>query len=456
MSGRFVAACLPSVKEQFDLTINKHPEIVSASAINAFLLRHCSRFLSSIGVSMDRKTPHRNHLAVRRYQKVFDTIVGTDYLRGTQFYLDNAGYQIQLAQLPTTHLNDYILEFHDFLVRNQGKYNFSFSLDIASGTDNSVFSSPREIFDFNLRSYSMAADLPENIRKNIFCILHFRGPHLYMIWQRLLFGEGLADSFVRFGTGGLAQTRGMAGMPVFSYAIPLARLILYARQRGLTSLPFHVLGESQPEDVLIHALVEKYVRATHGIDLMVTHDSSDIFQQNFKSRVVEIPDLMSRSVRKVAVHTARLGFKDNKPVSRGEAFYSAVNSALTPFGLGPFSSDSHPMYEGGKTSRMGYFFLLTPALWTYDLVNTWMEEKADELFPLIQAQQIDDFKRGFIAALMPFVPPTKAANLPCVADQLIAGLELLREPDLDRLERLVFQHLRADEYTTIRNTPIYF
>ncbi len=447
---------MPSVKDQFDLTLRSHGDIVSPPVINAFLMRHCSRFLSSIGVCMNKRTPLKNHLAVRRYQTTFDKIIGTDYLKGIQFYLDNAGFQVQLGQLPTLHLDQYILDFNDFLISNAGRYTFSFTLDLAPGTKSSVFSSPREIFDFNRTSYGMAANLPEAIRDKIFCILHFRGPHLYNIWQRLLFGEHLADSFMRFGTGGLAQTRGMAGMPVFSYAIPLARLVLYAKQRGLAALPFHVLGESQPEDVLIHALVERYVRFIHGIELTVTHDSSNILKQNFQSRLVEIPNPATRSMRKVTLHSGRMGFKDPGHPSRREEFYAVVNQALTPFGLGPFTNDSHPMYPEKETSRMGYFFLLTVALWSYDLINTWMDEKAEELFPLLAAQQYDDFKRGFVAALKPFVTPKKAVFLPAVADQLVAGLALLRDPDPDRLERLVSQHLSGDECDVIRRAPLYF
>jgi hypothetical protein len=247
----------------------------------------------------------------------------------------------------------------------------------------------------------------------------------------------------------------MAGMPVFSYAIPLARLLIYARQRGLVALPFHVLGESQPEDVLIHAIVERYVRETHGIDLTITHDSSNIFK-NVKSRVLEIPDVSMRTIRKVGLHSGRMGFKDPGHASRRTEFYNAANSALAPFGLGPFSNDTHPLYDGRKITRMGYFLPLTVGLWTYDLVNRWLDEDADRLYPALRAHQIGDFKRGFVAALTPFVNYRKQQGLPAVADQLVAGLELLRDPDHGTLERLVMRHLTEDEYPSIRAAAPYF
>ncbi len=456
MASRFVCACLPSVKGQFDPALEDNPDDLSSSAINAFLRQHCMRFLTSIGVSFNNASAGKNHLAVRRYQSVFDKIASTEYLRGLRLFVDNGGFQVQLGQLPTVQMDDYVRDFHDFLDANRDRYTYSFTLDLAPGTDNSVFATPREIFNYNLRSYRMATALPATVRDKIYCILHFRGPHLYMIWQRLLFGEGLADSFCRFATGGLAQTGGMDGIPVFSYAIPLARLILYARQRRLTALPFHILGESQPEDVLIHAVVERAVRHTHGIALNITHDSSNIFKQNLKSRVVEIPDASTRTIRKAGLHSGRMGFKDPGHASRRAEYYDVVNQALAPFELGPFAYDSHPIYEGKKTTPLGYFFLLAVAMWTYDLINTWMDEAAEGLFPVLQAGQVDDFKRGFVAALTPFLSPTKAAKLPAVADQLLAGLALLRDPDPGYLERLVAQSLRDDEYVTIQQAPLYF
>jgi len=456
MASRFVCACLPSVIDRVNPVLSDHPQDIAASAVNAFLRRHCSRFLSSIGVCMNKTKPDKNHLAVRRYQSAFDRIRGAEYLRDTELFIDNAGFQVQLGQLPTTHLDDYVQDFHEFLLHNHEDYDYSFTLDLAPGTDNSVFASPREIFDYNLRSYRMAAALPDAVREKISCILHFRGPHLYMAWQRLLFGERLADSFLRYATGGLAQTRGLAGMPVFSYAIPLARLVLYAKQRGLTALPFHVLGESQPEDVLIHALVEKFVQDKHGLAVTITHDSSNIFRQNMGARVAEIPDLAARAIRKVALHSGRMGFKDPGHASRRTEFYDAVNAALGQYGLGPFSNDTHPFYVGRQTTHFGYFALLIVALWTYDLTNDWMGEAAEDLYPLIRDGQVPEFKQRFVATLRPYLPPTKAANLPGLANQITAGLDLLANPDPDLLERLVKQHLRDDEAPVIRSAALYF
>lgn len=453
---RFCCASLGSLAVHTDLAISRHPDVVSEQAVNRFLLGNVPQLLTSVGEVMSQGAA-TNHLALWAFQRRFDSLMACEYLKDTTTYLDSGGYQVQRGFLRLEKIADYCTQYHEFLERNDERFGRAFTLDLAPGPNACTFDSARQIYDFNIESYGTAAALPETIREKLLCVAHFRGPQLYRMWRRLLFGDGFASSFGRFAVGGLAVLRGnKALMPCVPYAVPLTDILLHAKARGLTNVHFHVLGASEPHQTLAHCFVERHVKEVHGIELDITNDSTGVFARFAKGRVIWLPDTAARSLKDVSVASDHFFIVDPGRGSREERFYKAANEALLPTGMGPFDAVRHPVYDGRRTTTLGFFLGALLSLNGYARIDAWCDEAAEDLYPIYRSGDIPALKRGIRDVLVRLDGVNSAESAAGIGSAIAKALDLVGSLDRDRCTYLVDRHLALYEHPIFRQTPLPF
>jgi hypothetical protein len=154
-----------------------------------------------------------------------------------------------------------------------------------------MFDTFDDVYEKNLRSYQEASQLPEDVRKKMIYVHHFRTPKLSEIYTRLLRENNFYQYFNNFACGGIVSN--MASdlkIPCLVYILPLIPLIRETQNAGRDYLNFHILGGASYRDVLFYELFKEVVRRYHNIELKITYDSSGIFRQIFVARYIHAID----------------------------------------------------------------------------------------------------------------------------------------------------------------------
>jgi hypothetical protein len=442
--GSFVCAALPSIIQHVDSVIKYHPGYIDGESTNKFFLENCDKFLSSIGIAFGSKKQSISTKVLDRYQKIFDSFLEKDYLKNCEFIIDSAGFQIQTGQLKKEDTSPFIELYHTFLEKNYERFKYAFTLDIAPGATDSVYDSWEELEHYNRVSYTRSAMLPEEVRRKMLYIHHFRTPKINDIYKRLLFEEGLGDNFYNFATGGLVSfSKSSQKFPCVLYIVPLIHLLTRAKQRGLEKFRFHVLGASEFKDILFHKFVEYHIKKVHNIDVEITYDSSTLFKVLMLGRYIYVLD--DNKIWKMTLRENLLHNQWRQKGSIEEVWYNLLGNISRDYGFKILDSNSDPIYQDNIITRIMYTYGIFQTLQLFSLVDNLSVDMVKGLYELYESGQINVFDNKIESAMMDFNCGKVSKRIETRTVSIYNSLKALEELDLDYCDYLVNTYMAADE-----------
>lgn len=227
-------------------------------------------------------------------------------------YIDSGGFQCACGYIPKNQLKDFVDIYAQFLVNEIDNYDYAFSLDLPPS--DYLFDDWDEMYEFNKYSYyKLFVDLPENVRKKIILVKHFRTPSQLNVWHRLLEDENIIKGFNSnyWSIGGIvASSSGDQTIPYITYSIPISDIVEYSLKHNKTQVNLHILGGCAYRDLFYYSLVKKYIKIKTNIDFEFTYDSSGIIKQIILGRYIN-PITEDGLIQKIFFTSDKMDYKIN-------------------------------------------------------------------------------------------------------------------------------------------------
>jgi len=454
---RFYCASAPSFHQYIKSASDIYPGLFPLANVKQFITEKIPNVLTCAGETIGNKSIKTNHLGIRKFAKIFTRERQLFLLDECNWAVDNGGFQLSRCLIPVKHLAAYSSDFYDFIQDEHSRFDFSFTLDLVPAVPTSknrvpcLFSSAKEMYEYNFQSYVKAASLPPEVREKMRCVFHFRGPRVFRVWQRLLIENNLAAHFSHFSTGGLVDSQGVAKLPIYGFAIPLVPLLVHCKTRGKASFDFHVLGQSQPLDIIAMRFVEEHIKTVHGVDVHFTHDAlSPINEASYRDMV--LMDSKALTMRKAGLKSDNAGFYFDDGRSAIDALYDIINYDLAPYGLGPFDVDKHPyMKADGVLTPLGYALGIINATYNRTKMWHWAGGIVRDCYPIYSAGETQRFKTRFAEVIGDVICPQSHDNrIASETNKIAATLDFITRLDPDYADSLVCSRLVNEEHPELQ------
>ena len=449
----YVMAAMPSYRSHVQVALNDHPDYITSGNIAEFQNQNVNKFLSSVGLGMVKGKP-LDYSVIERYKKAaFNKFMKAPFMRNAEITIDSGGFQLQTGYGTKEDIIPFIDVYHEFLKNDGDKIDYAFTLDLAPGQSDCLFDDFAEMEKFNNISYQKSAELPEEIRKKMLYIHHFRTPQLTKIWKRMLFENDLAKDFSNFATGGLVSNANAGQQfPVTLYVVPLIHILIHAKQRELKKFRFHVLGASECKDVITHKFIEKHIKEVHDIEVEITYDSSTVFKVLAMSRFIYAPNLEQNQLFKLSIKEEDLHrqFK-NWNLTNEELYYKYANLACGPCGMKEINKKDNPIYvyseeiKGNRLSRMNYVYGILHMLKTFKDIDQYGKQMAEQHYPLYSSGNINDFDLEIEKLMIGLNDGKNSKRLGSRTTSMANSLDALTHLDMDYADHLVERFMGADE-----------
>lgn len=457
-AGNFICAALPSVYNHTNTALKSHPDYINHENLNRAFLDNCNKYLSSVGVNLQADKRLKDNYMDETYLKMLNKFEDAGFLKNIELTLDSAGYQFQTGYFNKEDTYKWIKIYHKFLTEQVDKYSYSFSFDPVPGPVDTILDNYKEMEKFNIHSLKKANELPQHVRDKMLYIHHFRTPKIRKLYNKMMHDEKLANGFTNFATGGLVSfaANSKSPFPVTMYIVPLIDLILHAQERGLTKFRFHVLGGSEWKDILVHKFFEKHIKTVHGIDIEITYDSSSVFKAMALGRYMFVPDENSRRIYKMNFHSKYLNtlwLRKNRTVN--DQLHYMLNNLARDYDLKELDIQLDPIYhlenpndKVERLSKIHYVYLILLVLKTFRLADKWSKEIVDELYPIYQNGEPENFNFKINQAMINFNNGKVSRNTNYRTATVYNSLKMLETLDQDKADYLVKFFFSKDECFT--------
>lgn len=418
--------------------------------INNFFINVCDRFLHSYGQNFSGKKNYSTYN--QRESELLIKCRQSKFFESCKFIIDSGGFQASIGLLTKDETNILIEKYYKFLVDYKNVYDQAFILDIPPGPGCKIFTNFDEVEYLNNKSYLIAADLEEEVRKKIIYIHHFRTPKLWDIYTRILRDNDLYSKFELFGTGGIvANSAGDTGIPCVIYVLPLIPLLNETIKHKRNYLNFHVLGGATYRDILFYELFKLHIKKVHNIDLEITYDSSGLFKGLMIGRYFSYLD--NGIIRKVGIKTDNL---DKKVDSNfGDTSLDICKKEIDNLSLkyGFKKLDVKEIYD----EKTGTFFeeikvyLMLFMLEFYKQVEIFLREKSLEIYPIYQSGDIETYSMKIEEITRNLNQGKISRKQKSKSNSVSKSLDMLTSLDEDYCKFVVEKFLSKDEFSLLKN-----
>jgi len=262
-------------------------------------------FLHSFG--QDFAGRKKIHKYVEKEKKVYQQLHDEVFLSKNRIYVDSGGYQASIGSISKSETENLIRLYYEFLHETHHLVDRAFLLDLPPGDNCVIFENWDDVYRLNTKTYNMAADLPEEIRKKMVYIHHFRTPMQWKIFKKIKDENELFNKFNYFATGGIVSNlKNDAVIPCILYVIPLVVLLNDCLKYGRKKLEFHILGGANFRDMFFYEMFMKHVKEVHDIDLEITFDSSGLYKSLMLGRTLYIYDEHSNTIKKTDIRSNKM------------------------------------------------------------------------------------------------------------------------------------------------------
>lgn len=427
----------------------------TCEGMSKFLADSCAGYLHSYGQSFGRKKNYTNYNAseanmfkICREMGIFDNC---------NFVVDSGGFQISTGMLNRTESN-LLLDnmYYDFLQQYSDVYQKAFILDIVPGPGCEVFHNFDDVYNLNMTSYQKAKNLPDEIRKKVIYIHHFRTPKLWEIYTKILREGEMFSAFEYHGTGGVvANMANDMSIPCIIYVLPLIPLINEAKKYGRSYLNFHVLGGANYRDVLFYELFKITVKKKHNIDLNITYDSSSPYKQIMVARFLMVKDDQGY-MRKMSIkrHCLDKKFLPNRIVT--EVYQDVLNTVADENSFKRIDLDGvYGMYKNRSGDMTETFhqavkvYSLMYYLSTYPKIQKEMELFAQKVYPLYEARDLEAFYKECFDITRHINQGKLTQKQKIKAYSIPRSLDMLQDLDEEYCQHLINKFLSKDEFKNL-------
>ena len=414
--------------------------------ISKFFSQVCNRFLHSYGQNFRGKKSYTNYN--ENESKIFTTLRKTELFQESNLIADSGGFQASIGLLSAKETDILLDLYYRFLVDYKDVYDMAFILDIPPGPGCKIFTNFDQIYEKNLQSYLTAANLPDEVRKKIIYIHHFRTPQLWDIYTKILRDNDLYSKFELFGTGGIvANSAGDSGIPCIIYVLPLIPLLNETIKHKRTKLDFHVLGGATYRDIFFYELFKFHVKKVHNIDLNITYDSSGLFKGLMIGRYFSALD--GEMIRKVDIRSSNLNmrFKDNLKIIDIVRNVIQVLAFKYNFKIIPvdnlYNDATGTFYEDSKVYLMLYM------LEFYLEMELLMRKKTQEIYPMFESGDRESFIFGSEQITRNLNEGKISRKQISKSNSIIKSLDMLTNLDEDFCKHIVNKFLSKDEFMNL-------
>lgn len=419
----------------------------TAQEISNLLSTTVSGFLHSYGDKFAgrKKYGKYNQSEADLYQRCR----GFGFFNNSNFIADSGGFQISIGRLDRRE-SDLLLDmYHDFLIEHHQVLDRAFTLDIPPGPNCDIFKDFDDIYRLNSASYLKAANLPDEVRRKMIYVHHFRSPKLWDVFKRILTDTEIYPQFENFATGGIvASMSGDTAIPCIIYLLPLIPLLKETIKYKRNYLNFHILGGANYRDILFYELFKLQVKKIHNIELNITYDSSGLYKGLMIGRFLHVMG-GNGIIRKMNIRSSHLGMRFENDMTINDKYGMELNKFARKYNFkeidmsSPYDPVADTFYEEVKIYSMLYM------LDFYSVMQTRLREQVAEIFPLYEAGDYMEFNNQ-IENITRFINEGKITRKQkAKSTSVITSLDMLRDLDETRCKYIVDKCLSKDEFTNL-------
>ncbi len=448
IKSNFVLAGIETMYSYYKLLVLENRDNVFNDNFTIDQFRQCSEKIFTAGLH----SFGQNFTGRKKYNKYIENeadlfIKCKSIFKGSiELFIDSGGFQISIGRLEKNESEHLIELYHQFLIEKHELFDRAFILDLPPGPGCKLFTSFKDVYDYNIRTYTMAKNLPQEVRDKIIYIHHFRTPMLWDIYTRILDTDDMFDSFKYFATGGIiANASSDAAIPCIIYVLPLIPILKRFVEKGRKELHFHILGGANYRDVLFYEIFKKLIKEKHDVELEITYDSSGIFKGFMRGRVLMVE--RNGIIHKLDLKTNNLNSRVLGTNKTTQQLYFDALDELAEFhnfkklGLTRVYNES----SGTFTNDVRMYSALT-ILHTYAKVQTILRKKAAELYELYNDGKYKEFNMEMELITRNLNYGKMSRKQRAKSYSVINSLDMLSNIDEKYCQFLVNKHLAKDEF----------
>lgn len=414
--------------------------------ISNFLGQVCNRFLHSFGQNFKGKKNYDNYnqKEYELYKKVRDT----GFFNKSSLIVDSGAFQISIGLLTRKESDILFNNFYNFLTDYHESFDEAFILDLPPGPGCQIFSNFKEVYDKNLASYSIAANLPDHVREKVVYIHHFRTPKLWDIYTKILRDNDFYKYFTKFSTGGIvANSAGDSDIPCIIYVLPLIPLLNETIKHKRNKLDFHVLGGATFRDIFFYELFKYHVKKTHNIELNITYDSSGLFKGLMIGRFFSTLD--GDQIKKVDIRSSNLNMRFKNDIKIQDVCNNVMNHLSEKYNFKKLTFDNIYNLDTGTFHESVKIYLMLYMLEFYQEVELLMRKKSEEIYPYYESGNIESFISHSEQITRDLNQGKISRKQISKSNSIIKSLDMLTNLDEDFCKHVVNKFLSKDEFINL-------
>jgi hypothetical protein len=423
--------------------------------VSNFLSETCAGFLHSYGQDFGGKKKYNKYSQKEAdlYKKCRDMGI----FDGCNLVADSGGFQISVGDLSRRESEMLFDMYYNWLRDYVDVYDRAFILDVPPGPGCEIFHNFEDVYNLNLKSYLIARDLPDEVRKKVVYIHHFRTPKLWEIYTKIMRENELFPYFDWHGTGGIvANMSGDMAIPCIIYILPMIPLINEAIKYGRNYLNFHILGGGSFRDVFFYELFMNIVKRKHNFDLNITYDSSMSWKQVMRARFIHAKDDEGYT-RKMSIKSNNLDkrfYRSTNPNGiRVEQMYEKVlNNVAEQFNFKPISIDGVYSSETGTFHEDIKVYSIFYTLNLFPTIQQEMKKIAERIIPMYEAGESGMFFEECLEITRRINQGNLTKKQRIKTNSISKSLDMLCDLDEDYCHHLVNTHLAKDEFVDLEES----
>jgi hypothetical protein len=422
--------------------------------IAAFLSTKCSGFLHSYGQNFANKKKYgkynateANMFKICRDMKIFDDCT---------MIADSGGFQISIGRLTRRESDLLRVMYYDWIEEYHEVLDKAFILDIPPGPGCEIFHDFYDVYKLNLESYERARNLPDEIRKKIIYIHHFRTPQLWNIYTKIMRDNDMFPMFEYHGTGGIvANMSSDMIIPCIIYVLPIIPLLNEAKRFGRDYLNFHVLGGANFRDIFFYELIQAVTWRVHKIKLNITYDSSGIYKQVMNARYMHVTNGLG-NIKKMNIKSDNLANRFYGDLLTGvdkitveEMLQNVLNETAVKHNFKPINVDgvysevTNTFHEDVKVYSLLY------TLGNFSTIQGMLKDAVNEIYQYYEAGDVETFYDKCINITQFLNQGKLTKKQKTKAHSIYRSLDMIKNLDEDYCHFLVNKYLSKDEFVDL-------
>lgn len=422
---------------------NDHFTREQASYINSHTI---SGFLHSFGQNFVGRKKFGTY--VEKEAEIFRHTRQTRLFDNCNFYVDSGGFQAGIGKINPEETDILIELYHQFLVEHQDLYEHAFVLDLPPGPICKLYQNWDDVFKMNMRTYQMAADLPEDVRDKMIYIHHFRTPRQWGLFNRILREGNFFDKFKYHATGGIvANLSSDMKTPCVLYCLPLVPLLNECLKASRNYLKFHILGGANFRDILFYELFKLHVSELHGVEIEFTYDSSGLFKALMVGRNIHVTT--GTRIQKLNLRTKFLKNRFYEHWRSEEYFFLLMDELADKYGLKRLGCESIYCDKLGTFHNETRVYAMMYMLDFYSVMQTRCREYAAQCYEFFKGGDLQTFNSMVTDMILKFNGGKITRKQLTKASAICNSLKILEDLDEEYCQFIIRTYLSKDEFSNL-------